>query len=483
MRQRLVALAAATGLVLGFGTSLSAPAGAASTWADARGDAVGTSLPVNEAVDLSSATVEADEPRPSCGVPVASVWATFTLAGTSIVQLDSIDLGDTWAMFAVFPHGSANSVMCASLNLGKSVASLPAGTYDVMVGHEHPSNPSINVSLQVLTPALNDSVEGAAPIAVPNSAVPYDTRAATLQPGEATPCNAGANATVWYSFVAPPSGHVTMLTDGMITGFALFRGSSPADLVYSGHCFQGAGSFGVTPGDTYLLQVATEHARTDLGTFDFYETPPLGMELHVFPSNPQTGETVFASLMPDGSGYSRLASCSFDFGDGSPLVESTDCVMASFAHAYAAGGVYTVTARATTEDGRSAVASTTVTVEAVDIGADVGIAAVKVPFPIKVGKAKSIAVRVLPTATPQSVVVTLSVSTAQGYQTIGSLTRTLPAGKHGLTLRFRWVPTAKQAQLKKVTLRATVGFTDPNTHDTNPSDNELITRPFRIVRR
>jgi hypothetical protein len=367
--------------------------------------------------------------------------------------------------------------MCASSFYGKSVATLPAGTYDLMVGLDSTSNGAgINASIEVLTPPSNDSIEGATPIAVPSSAVTYDTRAATLASGETTPCNDGANASVWYSFVAPASGHVSMITDAGLTGFALFRGSSIADLIYTGQCFRSGGSFGVTPGDTYLLQVATEPARTALGTFDVYEPAPPELLLSVFPSSVGSGETVYAGFQVNDPGLSPVVSCSFDFGDGSPLVESTDCVMAIFPHIYVADGVYTVTARATTADGRTDDATATVTVATLDAG----IAAVKVPTKMKVGKAKTIAVQLIPMATPQSVLVTLSVSSAQGYQSIGSQTLTLPAG-NAVTVKFPWTPTAEQAALGTVTLRASVNFTDPNSRDTNMSNNELVTNPIRIT--
>ena len=101
---------------------------------------------------------------------------------------------------------------------------------------------------------------------------------------------------------------------------------------------------------------------------------------------------------------------------------------------------------------------------------------------MKVGKAKPVLVRLAPTTTTQSVLVTLAVSSPHGYQNIASRTLTIPAGELGLTLRFRWAPTAKQAALGKVTVRATIALTDPNMHDTNPSNNELISKPFRIFR-
>ena len=475
-----MAIVATTGLLIGLGAAVAAaPAGAATSWADARVDAVATSLPVDEAVDVSSATVAADEPRPSCGVPVASVWATFTLANTATLQLDSADLFVLYTpVLAVFAHGSGDAVMCANSNYGNSLATLPAGTYDLMVGVTDAANgTSFNVSLEVLSPPPNDSVEGAAPIAVPNSAVTYDTRAATLGPGEITPCNEGANASVWYSFVAPADGHVAMITDGMATGFALFRGSSVADLVYSGHCFQGAGSFGVTPGDTYLLQVATEPARANLLTFDFYEPPPPELQIDISTNRPGAGETFYVGFQMIDRGYSPVVSCSFDFGDGSPLVDSTDCVMASFPHAYAADGIYTIAARATTEDGRTDDASSTVTVATLDVG----IAAVQVPGKVKVGQSKLIPVKLVPVATPQSVVVMLFLSSEQGYQLIGSQTLILPAGKPAVTVKFPWAPTAAQAALGTVALRAIVNFTDPNSHDTNRANNELITKTFRII--
>jgi hypothetical protein len=478
MRQRLVALAAASGLLLGLGAGLAAPAGAATSWADGRADAVATSLPVNEVVDLSGATVAANEPTPCFGLQVASVWATFTLSDATTLHLDSADLFVLYTpVLAVFPHGSTASVMCANSNYGNSVATLPAGTYDLMVGLTDTTNgTSINALLEVLTPPSNDSVEGATPITAPNPSVTYDTRAATLQPGEITPCNDGSKASVWYSIVAPASGHVTMITDGMITGFALFRGSSIADLAYTGHCFQGAGSFGVTPGDTYLLQVATEPPYTALGTFNFYEPATPELQLYVSPSKPGPGETVYAYIDMIDNGYSRVASCSFDFGDGSPLVESTDCVMAGFPHTYAADGVYTVTARATTGDGRTDDATATVPVATLDVG----IAAIKFPRKVRVGKAAQISVKLVPVATPQSVVVVLFLSSVQGYQAIGSQTLTLPAG-NAVTVKFPWTPTAGQAVLGTVALRAIVNFTDVNSHDTNYSNNELITKTFRII--
>ena len=61
MRHSVLALAVATSLLVGLGAGVAAPAGAATPWADGRADAVATPLPVSEVVDLSGATVAADE--------------------------------------------------------------------------------------------------------------------------------------------------------------------------------------------------------------------------------------------------------------------------------------------------------------------------------------------------------------------------------------------------------------------------------------
>jgi hypothetical protein len=144
-------------------------------------------------------------------------------------------------------------------------------------------------TLSFITPLQNDDASGAIPITVGNTCVgsAYSNTGATQSVGEPAPSCANSAVgyqTVWYSFVAPPSGAVKISNDfaggtmGADTRLGLFSAANPA--LYATFvllaCDDDNGAnvigrsiiyaTGLTPGTTYYIEVDGFGTGT-IGTF------------------------------------------------------------------------------------------------------------------------------------------------------------------------------------------------------------------------
>ena len=252
--------------------------------------------------DNSNATLQCDEPQGSCFFAGSkTVWYSVVAPpnGNLTISTD-IPVGgsndDTEIALYALPAGNCGnlsdlqSIACSQddgsqlpFNSILSVGGLTAGdTYYVQVSGYANTTGTFCIEASTFTSPANDAlcdaqslVLGASCNGIPNG----DNSNATLQAGEPQPsCFLPANATVWFSFVAPSSGDIVLSTDIPLssshddTEMALYElpGGNCGDLsdLLLLDCDQNSGSVvnfgqnalieysGLTAGQTYYVQVS-----------------------------------------------------------------------------------------------------------------------------------------------------------------------------------------------------------------------------------
>ena len=246
--------------------------------------------------DNSMATIETGEPIASCYLGgVNSVWFSFVAPPSGAVTV-STDFGigtnnDTEIALYDLPGGNCNmpsslvELGCSQdisftnfLSFIPTTAVTPGQTYYVSVSGWNGTQGTFCIEINDAVAPINDSLCNAIPLIVGascNGLTNGDNTNATSQTGEPTgSCFVGGANSVWYTFIGPPSGFVTISTDNGIgtntdTEIALFELPNgdcfnPSDLVEI-DCDQdvGGGVFNstitattVNPGQLYFIQVS-----------------------------------------------------------------------------------------------------------------------------------------------------------------------------------------------------------------------------------
>lgn len=213
---------------------------------------------------------------------------------------------------------------------------------------------------------------------------PYDNTAAGTQPGEPYPgigsglnsCESqdgwcdfenGLDNTMWFTFVAPPSGNMTIHTDNSSfdTQIAVYSGDSCQNLLTGGETLIAANDdnpdyvvtqfssilnlCGLTPGETYYLQVDGYNGASGNLQIDLVANPLTAAYI-----SSATGLT--ASFTDASAPSALITSYLWDFGDGNT---STDM---NPSHTYAANGTYLICLTVTDTTGCAATICDTLTV-------------------------------------------------------------------------------------------------------------------------
>lgn len=159
----------------------------------------------------------------------------------------------------------------------------------------------------------------------------------------------------------------------------------------------------------------------------------------------------------------------WSFGDG-----ATDSA-AYPTHRFEANGTYTVTLTITTADGRTAVATNSVTVST----HDVAIKSLTAPRSASAGQTKAVHVDLVNRRTTETVDVALYRSTTNGSVLVGTQSIEVRAGR-ATRASFDVTFTAADALVGKVTFRAYVTLV--GARDAIPADNEAISGPTKVTR-
>lgn len=249
--------------------------------------------------DNTHATLQSFEPRPSCFVgTVNSVWYSFVGPPAGVVSI-STNSGlwgtnnDTEIALYTLPLGSCNTLWNLELlacnqdiNEGAGIwrseildaIVVPEQTYYIQVSGYAGREGSFCIEIDVPDPPVNDELCDAIPLQIgegctsPNG----NNKGATFEPGEWEPfCFEEGVNSIWYSFVGPSDGNITITTNTAINGthpnteialYSLTGGdcSLPSNLQLI-ECNQDISEINkrstirdisVNPGQTYYIQVS-----------------------------------------------------------------------------------------------------------------------------------------------------------------------------------------------------------------------------------
>ncbi|MGB1206141.1 MAG: T9SS type A sorting domain-containing protein [Chitinophagales bacterium] len=172
------------------------------------------------------ATNEAEVNETTCGtlINTAGVWYSFIGNGT-FVNLSTCNAANFDTKISVFT-GSCTALTCVGGNddsggcLGNTSETefdaVAGTTYFILVHGYNGAIGSFDLTVSCITPADNDNLCNAAPLAFNGECTEGYNTASTVEENEPSgDCWFGnpANTSVWYSFVAPPTGEVTLTTD------------------------------------------------------------------------------------------------------------------------------------------------------------------------------------------------------------------------------------------------------------------------------
>jgi len=437
-------------------------------------------LPFVDNVDITDATLETGETPPFCAFGNATgrtVWYSFTPSQTGWVSA-TINAGFN-TVVAVDTGSSLTSlipVVCRSVFGGTSTFQALGGTtYYFQVDGMFGGAGALEFRLEAIPPPPNDDFANATPI----SALPYsntvDLTAASREAGEPTPSCffSSSGRTAWYSFTPVESRSISgsVVNAAFSTVVAVYTGTSVDHLTeVSCRAFGGLVTFRAEAGTTYYFQVDGLFGQAGPLEFRLDVTPLPVANFSFFPFDPSVFDVVQffdQSFDPGGVGFQVEQ---WSFGDGTTGTGGFPT------HQYAADGDYTVRLAVTTFDGRTASTSQTVHVRT----HDVAITKFSVPNAASAGQTRRIVVGISSKRYSETVNVQLLKSVPGGYQSVGSLTQSVPVRPGGRTtdFAFSYTFTADDARVGKVTFKASAGIF--GARDALPADNEAIAPPTTV---
>jgi PKD repeat protein len=463
-------------LALGPTTASAAPPGN-DNFANAT---VVSSVPFMDALDITEATTEANEPQPTIDYVTQSVWYAFTPSSLGVFRFDASgsDYWDTAMRVYQDTGGGLGGLQFVTLwdfnGNGPTVTLAPGTTYYLQAGKIWPGSGTLHVNIQLVPPPANDDFADATAIGSLPFSDTVDTTGATYEPGEPW-CNTGyGGAAAWYSFTPTTTGSVSATSDTYYSQVAVYTGPSLYKLTSLG-C---QGPWGSNPltihvdaGTTYYYQVSGGGQFT----FSLDVAPTPQPNFWWTPSDPTRFDTVQFYDQSFDPGGVYIESVKWSFGDGATSTEVNPT------HRYAVDGDYTVTLEATTHDGRTGTTSQVVPVHT----HDVAISKLTVPQSASSGQTRSITVGLSNTHYPETVEVQLFKSTLSPndpFELVGTLRQSVPVRSGGRTTNFAFTYTftANDAVMGKVTFKAVATIVD--ARDYIPADNTTTSLPTRISR-
>ena len=427
--------------------------------------------------DLTAASVEPDEPAPSCASSrVQTAWWSFmapddgvlTVAGTS----------GFWAAYQGTSLASLSELACQGSGTSFPILLTAGQTVHLQVGETSPGPGAGSLQLGFAASPDNDDFADAIRVAVGDDKA-IDRTGATIEVGEPNPptCGFSPGASVWYDFIG---------TGGSVS-FGLDAGSSSwAIAAYTGDSIDGLTELGCRLFDGPPLTIrpaAGDHVRLQVWSYDFCcsstttlhvtlpgdPVPAFGMSI----GDPSSLDDITFFDQTTDPGGNPIVAWHWDFGDGSTSDDQFPT------HRFPSDGDHLVSLTVTTSDGRTATGAQTVTVQT----HDVGIGKLSVPSTAKVGQVKQIIVGVGNRRYEESVTIQLQVSRPGGFwQDAGVVTRVIPVlGKNktvdvGFDYRF----VTADATAGKVTFRAIVILS--SNRDALPTDNEAVSIATRVTK-
>jgi PKD repeat protein len=427
--------------------------------------------------DLSAATVEANEPTPSC-VPdrVQTAWWSFTAPDDGTLTVAGTS--EFWAAYAGSTLAGLTELECRGSGVTVPIELTAGQTVHLQVGLVNAQAGAGSLQLGFTTSPDNDDFADALRVAV-GDVVQIDRSGGTVEPGEPNPpaCAFGPGSSVWYTFVGT----------GKSVSFGLDQGSqSWAIAAYTGSSVDGLTQLGCRLFDGAPLTIKPavgERVHLQVWSFDFCCSTTTTLRV----TKPGKPSPAFSTSIADPSvfdditffdqttdpGGNPIVAWKWDFGDRSTSTDQNPV------HRFTKDGDHRVSLKVTTSDGRTGSVTQTVTVRT----HDVGIGRFDVQESDKVGQTRRITVGVGNTRYPETVSILLQVSRPGGtWQDVGSVIRDIPVLKKKQTVDvgFDYTFVAADATAGKATFRAVVSLVA--ARDALPSDNEAISVATRVRR-
>ncbi|MFD4639340.1 PKD domain-containing protein [Lentzea sp. NPDC058436] len=441
-------------------------------------------LPYSVAQDTTESTKSVDDPAGCRGYSVAgSAWFRYTATEDGLLRLKTEgsdrdlnlttftgERGDLVQLWNAYYDG------CTTERATPLTFPVRAGTtYHFMV-----SSGQAKLALDRISRLPNDDLAGAEQVAtLPFSAPQPDYTRASREADEPSTnqCSGSGAPSVWYAYTPTRNHSVVLHVEGWGSGptASVYEGTSIDDLTFlgcEGSQHYNGKSVAVTAGKTYYFQWSGGGYYSYPSTLELTEAEPLRTSVYTgYDHDRSLFETIGFSL-DHTNDYNDPVTTEWDFGDGTTAPASTEDHQS---HRYAADGVYTVTVRSKTGDGRTATDTTTVTVKT----HDVGISKFSAPASARAGDQKPITVQVSNTRYLEKVKTTVyrDNGNGNGWQEVGTLTIDVPAHPtRKVKFPFAYTFTPQDAVTGKVSFRAVV---EPQleypVRDAIPSDNEVIT--------
>lgn len=436
--------------------------------------------------DTREATTADDDP--SYGPRGYSVWYAFT--PDSRMAIEGNTFGSNYnTTIAVFTgvRGSLDFVVQNDDHDGLQsrvhFIGDPGITYYFMVSAccewDGGSGGDLNFLIKALTPPPNDNFAQAAEV----SGIPYDLRsdgfAATLEPGEPTPgCSESGviHNSVWHVYTPPADETVSISLDAPeYRVLAVYTGSGFGDLNQvacrmNWPWYSQLLTLELQGGTTYYFQAGNPYELSEYFWFSMQPPPPPYAYFDFYPWQPSSYDEVSFSGWGDDPAGIGITAWMWDFGDGATSTEQYTT------HRYAADGDYTVTYTVTTDDGRQASATQTISVRT----RNVTITKFTTPKTGRVGRTAVISVGINNRRAPETVTVELMRSGPGGFYRVGELTLYVPTHKANRTTDFvfSYAFTPQDGAIGSVNFRAFARI--ESGPDALPGDNEAISLPVKV---
>jgi hypothetical protein len=435
-----------------------------------------TALPFTTQQDTSEATLAPDDPLWCQLYDVrGSVWFHYTATADGYLRTST--KGSDRSMIVAANTGTRGDLRgvdnaCDSgANATMTFRATAGTTYYFMVsGYDVPGG-ALSFSLDSVAPAPNDAFAAAQPVpALPFTAQPdFSVASFETDEPESTCVYDETVPSVWYSYTNPgPAKSVTAKVSGSGSDVTVYTGAGLPELKQV-TCQDSSSwspkAFRAETGTTYYVRVTGPARAYEPVTLTLDDAPALQPSVYQSPSSPSVYDTVSFSA-ESWNDIDKPMTVAWDFGDGATAPATTQSV----SHRYAKDGTYTLTAHATSPDGRTATVTRQVTVTT----HDVGIAKFTVPTSAREGESKPISVDVSNTRYTETATVVLTKHDGTFWREVGRLTLQVPA-RPTRTVRFpfSYTFTPDDAAVGKVAFRAELRLDYPVT-DARPMDNEVI---------
>jgi hypothetical protein len=431
-----------------------------------------SSLPFSDSVTIDEATTEAGEPQ-YCAYDPQTVWYAITPVADGTLRADPAGTNFFDSGINVYRQdgsglGGLSFVGCSAYGNPVTFDVQAAKTYYIQAGKINGGSGTLQLSVQVVPPPVNDTFANATSVGSLPFSDSVDSASATTEAGEPSPSCFPATKTVWYSFTPATSGSYSVSSN---VNLATYSGTSLASLSPLGCRNYGLLTFHADVGTTYYFQEAG-YGNGGVLQFSLQTTPPPNASFYYYNGDPSIYDTVqFVDNSYD-PGQVGFQSESWNLGDGS---SATGCCPT---HRYAVDGDYTVGLTVTTTDGRSATTSQVVQVRT----HDVPITKFTAPQSASASQTRSITVSLANRRYPETVTVQLMKSVAGGsFVPVGTSTQSVPVrgGNRTTDFAFNYTFTSDDAALGKVTFQAVASLPWP-MRDALPADNTAISLPTKV---